>query len=111
MKNSDARPCLDQDHAARNASNAQTSRNWMTTSALLKARSTKSVKYCRALSPATQNVSKRVSVQGRCAFLFRSIFLRPLHFDTIPLLSLTFADKTTSPLSLRVKTVTVAFRV
>lgn len=83
MKNSDARPFWVRDHAALSATSVRISKNWTTTSAHLRARNTKSVKYCRALTTTTQNVSKRVSAQGWFAFLFESLWVVSLRCQII----------------------------
>lgn len=74
-KNSVARPFMARNRVAQNASNARTSRSWMTTSAYLKERSSRSVKYCRVTSPTT-SVAKRVSAQGWRLFLFVRFWLK-----------------------------------
>jgi hypothetical protein len=102
-KNLAARPFMVQDHAAQNASNARTSKNWTRTSAISREENTQLVKCCRVIRP-TASVAKRVSAQGcRKYLLIRTFWSKQTKIFH-------FVDKRTSLPDLCAQTVTAAFR-
>lgn len=102
-RNSGARPSLAPSHAALSASSAPISKTSMTTSARLTGRSTTSEKSYLEAAPTPRSVSKRVSAQGRSAFLFLHLFTsvcdaHPLNFNWLSLfLDCDFEEKTMGP--------------